>query len=101
MGPQWAIGATVWTRDKSMSLHAFWVSSKSQEPLYETHACLAISGHFASPVSHKSHYMNLMQSYFYTGILGPQLALGATIYHRHVYLAIPRLSGFPVSRRSR
>ena len=47
-----------------------------------------------------SHYMNHMQSYIYTGILGPQLALGATIYHRHVHLAIPRLSGSPMSCRS-
>ena len=44
--------------------------------------------------------MNHMQSYVYTGILGPQLALWATIYHRHEYLAIPQLSGSPVSRRT-
>ena len=29
------------------------------------------------------------------GILGPQLALGATIYHCHVYLAIPSFLGPP------
>ena len=45
--------------------------------------------------------MNHMQSYVnvYTGILGPQLALWAIIYYRHEHLAIPRLSGSPVSRR--
>ena len=40
--------------------------------------------------------MNHMQSYVYTGILGPQLALWGTIYE---HLAILRLSGSPVSRR--
>ena len=52
--------STVWTRGKSMSLQAFWVSSEPYEPLYEPHACLAISGHSASPVSHRSHYLNHM-----------------------------------------
>ena len=76
-----------------MPLQAFWFSSEPQEPLHEPHSRLAIPGHSAYPVNHKSHYMNLMQSYLYMGILGPQLALGATIYHCHVYLAIPSFLG--------
>ena len=99
LGPQWAVGATVWTRGKSMSLQVFWVSSEQQEPLYEPHACLAISRYSASPVSHRSHYMNPMYSYLYTGILDPQLP-HIPIYHHHVHLAIPTLSGSPVSHRS-
>ena len=79
---------------------AFCGPSEPQEPLYEPLACLAISGHSVAPVSHRSHYMDHMQSYIYTGILGPQLALGATIYNRHVHLVITRLSGSPISRRS-
>ena len=82
-----------------MSLQVFWVSSEPQEPLYEPHACLAISRYSASPVSHRSHYMNLMYSYLYTGILDPQLP-HIPIYHHHVHLAIPTLSGSPVSHRS-
>ena len=58
--PQWAVGATIWTRGKSMSLQLFWVSKEPQGPLYEPHACLAISRYSASPVSHRSHYMNLI-----------------------------------------
>ena len=99
LGPQWAVGATIWTRGKSMSLQVFWVSSEPQEPLYEPHACLAISRYSASPVSHRSHYMNLVYSYLYTGILDPQLP-HIPIYHHHVHLAIPTLSGSPVSHRS-
>ena len=68
---QWAVGATAWTTFPSVYYWAFCIPSDPQEPLYEPHAKL------------------------YMGILGPQLALGATIYHCHVYLAIPSFLGPP------
>ena len=58
--PQWAVGATVWTTGKLMSLQAFWVPSESYEPLYEPRESLAICACSASPVSHRSHYLNHM-----------------------------------------
>ena len=69
LGPQWAIGATIWTMSRSSHFRMFCVPNEPWEPLY------------VSPVSPGNHHI---YRYFVhqtiQGVLGPQWAIGTTIW---------------------
>ena len=111
LGPQWALGTTMWTTSISIhfqTLHVpnepwdhfiltSYTSSRSMHyvsPLSlgshqaSTPFTFSYFGRFRSPVSHRRHYINRVKIYPFSDILCPQWALRATLYQCHVLQAV-------------